>query len=328
MRKFLLAGLSVLLAGLSPFAAGSSVEQYLKLRKQHGITQAVGVAALETLLGSRIVEVKGKVKGIVRVGQSGSLLLEKTDGDTMFVNCEVAPDWISGNDMAVRLIVRAERSSEHADLRAQLVAAVPEAPIANLEAAEAAKRTAATRTAAKPPANANLPSPTTRTKEWNLPASDAVPIYANFIKRRNSRLSEQQATKIAEGIIGFSLQYGVDARLIMAMVMVESGFNPNATSRAGAMGLGQLMPGTARGMGVTNAYDTHENLYGTVKLIRGHLDKYKKQTGEDFQSLVLALAAYNAGPGAVSRHRGVPPYRETQNYVRKVTDIYRQLAGG
>ena len=120
----------------------------------------------------------------------------------------------------------------------------------------------------------------------------------------------------------------IEARLIMAMVMVESNFNPSAVSRAGAMGLGQLMPGTARGMGVGNAFDAHDNLYGTVRLIRGHMDKYRKQTGDEFEGLVLALAAYNAGSGAVSKHGGVPPYRETQAYVRKVITQYQQLCGG
>ncbi|MCB8931914.1 MAG: lytic transglycosylase domain-containing protein [Chthonomonadaceae bacterium] len=115
----------------------------------------------------------------------------------------------------------------------------------------------------------------------------------------------------------------------MAMLMVESGFDPGATSRTGAMGLGQLMPGTARGMGVGNPYDSIENLYGTVRLIRGHLDKYGKQTGNagSYESLVLALAAYNAGGGAVARHGGVPPYRETQNYIRKVIALYERLSG-
>ncbi|MER3465739.1 MAG: hypothetical protein C4340_00490, partial [Armatimonadota bacterium] len=107
------------------------------------------------------------------------------------------------------------------------------------------------------------------------------------------------------------------------------GFNPSATSYKGAMGLGQLMPGTARGLGVRNAYDTYENLYGTVRLVRGHLDKYASvgPNGQKYADLVLALAAYNAGSGAVKRHGGVPPYRETQNYIRKVIDWYKRLCG-
>ncbi len=154
-----------------------------------------------------------------------------------------------------------------------------------------------------------------------------VPIYSDFIRGYNSRISQATADRIAETIIRQSIRFGVDARLVMALVMTESGFNPQAKSHAGARGLGQLMPGTARMLGVSNSYDTEQNLYGTVKLLRQHLDKYGKRTNDDFEALVLSLAAYNAGPGAVSRHGGVPPFRETQNYVRKVTERYRELIG-
>lgn len=87
------------------------------------------------------------------------------------------------------------------------------------------------------------------------------------------------------------------------------------------------MPGTAKWMGVNNAYDINDNLYGTVKLIRFHLDDYKKQTGDQFEQLVLAIAAYNAGMGAVKRAGGVPPFRETQNYVRRVISLYKGFCG-
>jgi len=165
-------------------------------------------------------------------------------------------------------------------------------------------------------------------KEWNLPSSEVAPYYAAFIKSENPSLTNAKALEIANGIIGFSLKYGVDARLIMAMVMVESDFNPNETSNKGAMGLGQLMPSNVREMGVSNAYDTMDNLSATVRLVRGHLNDYgAKAGGISFQGLVLALAAYNAGPGAVRKYGGVPPYHETQNYVRKVLKLYFEFTG-
>jgi soluble lytic murein transglycosylase-like protein len=134
--------------------------------------------------------------------------------------------------------------------------------------------------------------------------------------------------KIAQGVVGFSLRYGVDARLVMAILMTESTFDPNEVSHAGARGLGQLMPDTARELGVRNVHDPAENIYGSVKLMRQHLDRYYRQTrGDGFQALVLSLAAYNAGPGAVRRHGGVPPYRETQRYIQKVQRYYRAFRG-
>jgi len=143
--------------------------------------------------------------------------------------------------------------------------------------------------------------------------------YERAIAYFNPRLSKERRRVIAGHIIDFSRSIGVDARLVMAVVAAESNFNASATSHAGAMGLGQLMPATARGMGVSNAYDTRQNLWAAVRIVRGHLERSEGD-------IALALACYNAGPGAVRKYGGVPPYRETQNYIRKVISIYLQLA--
>ena len=106
-------------------------------------------------------------------------------------------------------------------------------------------------------------------------------------------------------------KYGIDPALLKGLIRQESNFDPNAGSGAGAQGLTQLMPGTAAGLGVTNPLDPGQAIEGGAKYLKQQLDRF----GGD---VARALAAYNAGPGAVQRFGGVPPYAETQNYVRAV----------
>ncbi len=160
----------------------------------------------------------------------------------------------------------------------------------------------------------------------------AQPLYAayyQFVSGRNPRLSATQIGQITFHLLNFADKYNVDPRLVVSMIVAESDFDPMSTSRTGAKGLGQLMPGTARGLGVNNAYDIAQNLAGSINYLRSRLDTYSDGTQADgaysFNQIALAMAAYNAGEGAVKKYRGVPPYRETQAYVKRVTSLYQQL---
>ncbi|KYH32403.1 lytic transglycosylase domain-containing protein [Neomoorella mulderi] len=115
-------------------------------------------------------------------------------------------------------------------------------------------------------------------------------------------------------------RYNLPAALLQGVVEAESGFNPRAVSPAGAMGLMQLMPATARALGVTDPFNPEANLDGGARYLRLLLDRFQGD-------LALALAAYNAGPGAVKRYGGVPPYRETRDYIQKVLAAARRFEG-
>ena len=108
----------------------------------------------------------------------------------------------------------------------------------------------------------------------------------------------------------YSQKYNIDKNLVKAVVQQESGFKSNAVSQAGAMGLMQLMPSTAKGLGVRNPFDAEQNIAGGTKYLKNLINKY--------DSVKLGLAAYNAGSGAVEKYGGVPPYKETQNYVKNI----------
>ena len=112
-----------------------------------------------------------------------------------------------------------------------------------------------------------------------------------------------------------SEKYNVDVKLLKAIAHAESNFNPNATSSSGAMGVMQLMPSTAKSLGITDAYNAYDNIMGGAKVISQHLANYNGDVS-------LALAAYNAGSGNVAKYGGVPPFTETQNYIKKVLAYY------
>ncbi|MGB8986288.1 MAG: lytic transglycosylase domain-containing protein [Candidatus Sulfotelmatobacter sp.] len=140
-------------------------------------------------------------------------------------------------------------------------------------------------------------------------SANAKIVAANF------RGTLTTAADIDSAIEQAAARHNVDPNLVRAVVKVESNFNPNAVSRKGAMGLMQLMPSTARQLKVNNPFDPEQNVDAGVRHLKQLLESY----GGDIK---LTLAAYNAGAGAVARSSGVPRYAETQNYVRRITNLY------
>lgn len=157
------------------------------------------------------------------------------------------------------------------------------------------------------------------------PAVDAPPepdpLAVDEIRRAASELADdgrwrQAAGRYADAIADAADRHGIDRSLLAAVAKVESNFDPFALSPKGACGMLQLIPATARRFGVVNVFDATQNIEGGARYLRWLLDRF---SGD----VELALAGYNAGEGAVDRHRGVPPYRETRRYVVNVLDHAR-----
>jgi len=146
--------------------------------------------------------------------------------------------------------------------------------------------------------------------------------YGIVLRSFNANLSPAAATDMAQHVLLLASYYSLDPRLLVAIVGVESGWHTGAISPSGAQGLGQLMPSTADGLSV-QALEKYENLDGTARYIRRLLNEYAKLPLERRYS--LAVAGYNAGPDAVRRYGGVPPFAETQTYVQHVLSLWHRL---
>lgn len=133
-------------------------------------------------------------------------------------------------------------------------------------------------------------------------------------EQTSKAISREQIDSLIEK---YSEKMAIDSNFVKAVVKQESGYNPKALSKCGAKGLMQLMPGTASALGVSDPYDASQNIEGGIRYLKGLLQRFNGD-------MELALAAYNAGPNAVKKYGTVPPYPETQNYVKSVMSMYRK----
>lgn len=310
-----------------------SVKDYLAFGKRHSAVRVRTADDQTSDLAGRMVEVRGRLSGISKSGDGGCMIIATPEGGSFVIESAQVPSEPSGTLLAC--LVKTPESSGQGAL--QLVAWTYDADLQRHEqsAAASAKPKSEPSEPPKPAQKGMAAGAPVKNEEpakaaKGLTGEELVAIYANAIKGFNKRLSNSEADTIARSILGFSYRYKLDARLVCAVILAESHFKIEATSHCGAQGLGQLMPGTAAGLGVNNAYDPVENVYGSVRYIKSMLDRMsgnKQWNDLTWKDLSLALAAYNAGPGAVKKHGGIPPYRETQNYVKKVTEIYKKLCG-
>lgn len=338
--------------------------QYLALRRASPPTAGLTLATLAPnprQYRNQTLEISGKLIGVCSAEDGLTRLMLQTDtSGTLSLTVSHLPEWVrSGERLRVLAIVTAptdgdEETVEIGVPEMEVVAIASawdlqamekrdrmsrEAQAAYNSAVNAAKRGRGRTMRPQPKMLASrsivAPSYTSAAANGLSPtASAAFPAYKAFIQGCNRRLTASQASDIAWAVLRYSEALDTDPRLVVALIIAESDFDPNSTSHTGAMGLGQLMPGTAREIaaktGLNNPYDPVQNVAGSIYLLRSHLDKYSggKAMGDlSANHIALALAAYNAGPGAVKKYGGIPPYRETQNYVKKINRIYRELCG-
>lgn len=315
-------------------ARAASHANYLAARAVTPVTALTAAALLPAQYAAgagKVVEVTGEVTGVFTGESSVGYLLRVAGGQTLVLaarqeDADIAPGAV------LRVLARIPAQGTVLD---SLAVAVDAPELSRPDPAPTA-------VAPAPPAEPILEIPENRqpvVRYYRAPQFTAPPqepkavdpgtplaaqpavvkIYADRMQQCNGNLDAATAQKIAVCLLNESADHGIDPRLIFALVMQESRFNPRAVSSAGAQGLGQLMPGTAAGLGVRNPCDIQQNLCGTTRYIGFQLNRFGR--------LSFALAAYNAGPNAVNRHGGVPPYRETQNYVSRIWRNYARLAG-
>lgn len=147
------------------------------------------------------------------------------------------------------------------------------------------------------------------------PEYRSVRLKPLLVVKRSSRPADPKAYD--RFILSASRRYGVDSKLVRAVIRAESGFNPRAVSPKGAMGLMQIMPRTSRHLGIDNPFDPRQNIFGGVRYLKELMGRFNN-------NLILALAAYNAGPQVVEKHKGIPPYAETKTYLKRVINYYVQ----
>lgn len=333
---------------LSTYSASAAdlldVKQYSAMRTQNSANVTLSqLKANPGAYSGKMVEIRGRVSGVCEREQGGLLIIDTQNEGSFVIQADPIPVRQPGADIAclVRVGTGGTGSVPICTLAAWVYSTqlqdVEQSQSQNAKEKDAQEQPSAATSTTNPSRTIHRSDdrPISRSKADRssgviLSVEQLVRVYRDAIKGFNSKLSDSDADKIARSVLGFSAKYKVDPRLVCAVILAESHFRIDATSRCGAQGLGQLMPSTAAGLGVDDAYDPVKNIQGSTRYIRSMLDRMTgKSDWNDltWNDLGLAIAAYNAGPNAVKKHGGVPPYKETQAYVKRVTSIYKQLCG-
>jgi hypothetical protein len=294
--------------------------KYLSLCRKFGVRSGTANASNE-----KAYEIRGALSGVAVSPDSYNLLIRTGGGSTInLMGSGTAPSL--DLNTAVRILISGtDPAAEDGSL--PILAITTEADAAKEQAKnpKAGAKPTANRSATRRNAVSLTSRNLTRPRVEVASPESTLKAYEDAIRYFNRTGSPEEIETIARAVLAFSVKYQVDARLVMAVFACESGFHSDSRSHSGAMGIGQLMPGTAAALGVSDAYDPVQNIEGAIKYLRLQLDRY--QGKDEWTKLQLVLASYNAGPNAVKKYNGVPPYQETQAYVRKVSQWYLRFLG-
>ena len=307
------------------------------------------LAAVDPSLRGKVFELTGKLQSSMcwrtPQGESRYIFLLQTDGAVaVALSCNEALEGVCLND-PVRVLASLPTTSDSTEFclyglvrQADLATAPPATPAV----AVAAVPVPLPAPTAKPPlASSERPSPTVaRSAVWdgvpggpNGAPQTALPDvgipqaglnrWKAWVAKHNSDLSDLQLELTVRWVIIYSALAGIDHHLSFAMIRAESDFHPMCLSHAGAMGMTQLMPCNLDDMKVSNPWNVQQNLRGGIQLLSDELHKFADRP--NYEQCILGLAAYNAGPNAVKKYGGVPPYQETQTYVKRVSQQFYDL---
>ncbi len=345
---------AALFLALSAVPARSlDVAEYLRIRRETACNRALAasdVAAAPASHRDAVLELRGAICGVVSSGSAVKFLLVPEQGASLLLEAPPGGDPLvsAAGSQRVRVLARVVDGAIGNVAPLQPIAVASDAEVTAQERAweqrESARRQAlASRSMtaaagrsvryAAPPMPPPAPGELSElARKYLSPVGQGIyTAYAGFIAGWNPRLPRHQVDQITVSLLYFAERHRVDPRLAVALIICESGFNPNAKSRAGAQGLGQLMPFNSRAFGLSNPYDPMQNVRVSMNILKMKLQIYKESGVPDGQitprQVALTLAAYNAGSGAVRKFGGVPPYRETQRYVARVMGLYKRLCG-
>jgi len=330
--------LAVLLASAAfPLTADSQtpspVSRYLAAREQLDPIVDVSPQALASFdesLSGMVLELRGEIVAVVTPTQdatdptSSRILLQTDGGVTVALDYRQSDMQLTVGQRVSVLARMPEDPEDRECFQIEDIILEQELP------GTSHSGTAGTDESARPPENEGPQG--TESPEVPLPPEsvsaglytpERLQVWGAWIARHNSNLSHAQRELIIRWVLYHAYNCGVDHRLVFSVILAESNFDPNSRSHAGAQGLMQLMPGTARRLGVADAYYIPENIRGGVEYLAKYLRQYREET--NYRQCALALACYNAGPNAVKKYGGVPPFPETRRYVIKVTQQFHDL---